>query len=72
MYASDAAGSKRARVVAPIPEAWHGRIVYGAAVVAGRDRPAARDFLGTLRSDGAARILQAHGFRPVSAAPPGA
>lgn len=69
VYASDAAGSGRVRVVAPIPDGWHEPIVYPVAVVAGHSRPELDRFLDTLRSPEAARILVAHGFRLPRAAP---
>jgi molybdate transport system substrate-binding protein len=63
VYASDALGSERARVVERIPDEWHDPIVYPAGLVEGRSLPAAERFLDTLRSPEAARILRKHGFR---------
>lgn len=71
VYASDALGSERVRVVERIPDEWHDVIVYPAGLVEGRTLPGAERFLETLRSPEAASILRKHGFRVAGADGPG-
>jgi len=62
VYESDAALSSRVRVAGVFPVSSHSRIVYTAAVVAGRDTPAARQFVAFLRSPAARAVFTAHRF----------
>jgi molybdate transport system substrate-binding protein len=64
VYATDAQGDAKVRVVATAPEATHDAIVYPVAVVgAGRESGAAEQFVDYLRSPAAAAIFVKHGFR---------
>jgi molybdate transport system substrate-binding protein len=62
VYATDARGSERVDVVAPIPAAWHDEVVYPGALVAGRATPAARRFLDYLSTPPSLDVLRRHGF----------
>jgi molybdate transport system substrate-binding protein len=70
VYASDAAAEPRVAVVAAIPPDAHPPIRYPAALLAGRDGPAARALLDLLAGPGGARVLAAHGFLPPPPPPP--
>jgi molybdate transport system substrate-binding protein len=50
VFESDALLSRRVRVAGVFPAASHDPIVYAVAIIAGRDRPGARQFLTFLRS----------------------
>jgi molybdate transport system substrate-binding protein len=71
VYASDALGSGRVRVVERIPDEWHDVIVYPAGLVEGRTLPGAERFLETLRTPEAAKVLGKHGFRVAGRDGPG-
>ena len=60
VYATDAAISKKVKVVGVFPESSHPPIVYPAALVT--DSAAAREFLDFLRSPEAARVFKEYGF----------
>jgi molybdate transport system substrate-binding protein len=63
VYATDAQGDGRVRIVATAPEETHEPIVYPVAVVgAGRESGAAQQFVEYLRSPAAAAIFVKHGF----------
>jgi molybdate transport system substrate-binding protein len=62
VYRSDAVSEPRVRVVATFPESTHAPIVYPAAIVAGRDAPAARRVLALLRGAWARAVFRACGF----------
>lgn len=62
-YATDAFGLDRLHVVALVDETLHDRIVYSAAIVAGRESdPAVRDFFAFLTGQQAAEVLRNRGF----------
>jgi len=64
VYATDAQGDSRVRIVATAPEGTHDPIVYPVAVVgAGRESGAAQLFVEYLRSPAAAAIFVKNGFR---------
>ncbi len=64
VYASDAAISKRVRVVGMFPEETHSPIIYPAAVVAGKNTSTARLFFHFLRSpDAEIHFSSNTGFR---------
>jgi len=63
VYATDAAQSTKARVVAKAPTGSHEPIVYPAAVVSGSERSdAARDFVNWLAGPDAREVLARSGF----------
>jgi molybdate transport system substrate-binding protein len=62
VYATDAAASSRAAVVATFPAGSHTRIAYPMALVAGRDTHANRRLLEALQSPAALAVFAKHGF----------
>jgi molybdate transport system substrate-binding protein len=62
VYATDAAISKKVRVVGTFPESSHPPIVYPVAVVAGKRSPAADRFMTLLKSPKARAIFEKYGF----------
>ncbi len=63
VYATDAAMSKRVRVVLTVPEAEGPRIVYPVAALSGGKAPeVGRAFVRFLRGDAARRIFERYGF----------
>ena len=67
VYRTDAAESTRVRVVEVAPPGSHPPIVYPAALVAGRDGTAAREYLDFLSGPEAAALFARHGFAPAPA-----
>lgn len=63
VYATDAAVSKKAKVVGTIPASLHDAIVYPFALVAGKETPAAKAFLDFVRSDQAKGVFVKYGFK---------
>lgn len=63
VYATDAAGSSKVKVVGIFPDESHSPIVYPAALVKGRDTPAAHRLLDFLKEPAATSIFKAHGFK---------
>lgn len=57
VYESDAILSRRVRIAGVFSAASHDPIVYAAAIIAGRDRPRARQFLSFLRSPAAGAVF---------------
>lgn len=64
VYATDAAISRKVKVLGTFPEQSHRPIVYPAAVVKDHDSPLARSYLAFLRSPAAAAICRKYGFMP--------
>ncbi len=63
VYATDAQGDARVRIVASAPEGTHDAIVYPVTVVgAGRESGAAQQFVEYLRGPTATAIFVRHGF----------
>ncbi len=62
VYATDAAITKKVKVVGVFPENTHPPIVYPAALVAGHETPAARSFLEFLKTPQARAIFEKYGF----------
>ena len=62
VYASDALVSDKVKVVGRFPASSHPAIVYPAAILAGRDTPAARAFLEFLQGPQAAAVFRRYGF----------
>jgi molybdate transport system substrate-binding protein len=63
VYATDAAISRRVKVVGEFPAASHPPIVYPAALVRGRASPLGARYLEFLGSAQAAAVFRRHGFR---------
>lgn len=62
VYATDAAITKKVRVVGVFPDDSHPPIVYPAALVTGNETPAARRFLAFLRTPAATAVFEKYGF----------
>jgi molybdate transport system substrate-binding protein len=62
VYATDAAISKKVKVVGVFPESSHPSIVYPVAVIAGKRTPATDRFMELLRSPDAAAVFEKFGF----------
>jgi len=71
VYGSDAAISRKVRVVASFPPGSHPPIVYPLAVIAGHEEPAVARFHDFLLSPRAAEIFARHGFVPLAEQPQG-
>lgn len=65
VYATDAAITKKVRIVAVFPTATHPPIVYPAALVCGHETPAATSFLKFLKTDAARAIFKHYGFSAI-------
>lgn len=63
VYATDAAVSKKVKVVGTFPAAMHDPIVYPFALVAGKQPPAARAFLDFVRTPEAKGVFAKYGFK---------
>jgi molybdate transport system substrate-binding protein len=62
VYATDATASFKVKVVGIFPADSHPQIVYPAAMVKGKDTPAARSLLEFLKSPAAKPIFEKYGF----------
>ena len=62
VYATDAAASPRAKVLAAIPEASHEAITYWAALVSEHESDGARALLAYLAGEAARGVFGRHGF----------
>ncbi|MBI1243914.1 MAG: molybdate ABC transporter substrate-binding protein [Alphaproteobacteria bacterium] len=62
VYATDALADPKVAVAATLPAESHAQIAYPFAIVAGRDTPAARDFLAALQSPAARIVFRRNGF----------
>ena len=62
VYTTDAAVSENVRLVGIFPGSAHPPIVYEAAIVAKRERPAVRAYFSFLKSAAAAEVFRKHGF----------
>lgn len=62
VYATDAAISRKINVAGIFPENSHPVIVYPAAIMIGRQTPAAMRFLAFLKSDAARSVFETYGF----------
>jgi molybdate transport system substrate-binding protein len=65
VYATDAAITKKVRVVAVFPAASHEPIAYPAALVLGHETPAATSFLKFLKTDEARAVFRKYGFSEI-------
>lgn len=62
VYATDAAISKKVKVVYVFPESLHTPITYPAAIVNGKETKAVTDFFHFFRTEGAKKIFESYGF----------
>ncbi len=62
VYHTDALAEPKVRIVAEFPQRLHPPIVYSAALVAGRNSPAAAELLRYLLSPEAREVWRRHGF----------
>jgi molybdate transport system substrate-binding protein len=62
VYSTDAALSKKMKVVAVFPDDSHPKIVYPVALVAGHDTPEAKAFFDYLKGPEAAAVFKKYGF----------
>ena len=63
VYSTDAAVSKKVKVVATFPQALHDPIVYPVALVAGRNNDTAKAYLSFLKSPAAKEVFVKYGFK---------
>lgn len=63
VYATDAALSKKVKVVGVFPESLHDPITYPFALVAGKETAAARAFLDYIRKSQAKGVFAKYGFK---------
>ncbi len=63
VYATDAAVSKKVKVVGVFPDTMHDPIVYPFALVAGKETPAAKAFLEFVRGAEAKGVFVKYGFK---------
>ncbi|MDA8307111.1 MAG: molybdate ABC transporter substrate-binding protein [Deltaproteobacteria bacterium] len=62
VYATDAAITKKVKIIGVFPASSHPPIVYPAALVTGQETPAARSFLEFLKTPQARAIFEKYGF----------
>jgi molybdate transport system substrate-binding protein len=62
VYSTDAAISKKVKIVGTFPEGSHPPVTYPAALVTGNDTPGARHFLNFLKTPEAKGVFQKYGF----------
>ena len=63
VYATDAAVSKKVKVIGSFPGTMHDPVVYPFALIAGKETPAAKAFLDYVRSDAAKGVFAKYGFK---------
>jgi molybdate transport system substrate-binding protein len=63
VYATDAAMSKKVKVVGVFPDTMHDPIVYPFALVAGKETPAAKALLDYIRGPEAKGVFARYGFK---------
>lgn len=63
VYATDAAVSKKVKVVGTFPDSMHDPIVYPFALIAGKESPAAKAFLDAIRTPEAKGVFAKYGFK---------
>lgn len=63
VYATDAAVSKKVKVVGIFPDTMHDPIVYPFALIAGKESAAARAYLDNLRTNEAKGVFAKYGFK---------
>jgi molybdate transport system substrate-binding protein len=62
VYATDAAITKKVKVIGTFPEETHPPVVYPAALVTGNETPAAKSYLEFLKSPQAKAVFEKYGF----------
>ncbi|MBI5251407.1 MAG: molybdate ABC transporter substrate-binding protein [Desulfomonile tiedjei] len=62
VYSTDAAISKKVKIVGTFPEGSYPPITYPAALIAGKDTEAARSFLNFLKTPEAKAVFEKYGF----------
>ncbi len=62
VYATDAAITKKVKVIGIFPEESHSPIVYPAALVTGNETPVAKNFLEFLKTPQAMAVFEKYGF----------
>jgi len=62
VYSTDAWIDPKVRIVATFPEDSHPPIIYPAALVAGQETPAAKEFFAFIQSDAAKDVWRKYGF----------
>jgi molybdate transport system substrate-binding protein len=62
VYSTDAAISKKVKIVGTFPEDSHPPVTYPAALVTGKDAPEARSFLNFLKTPEAKAVFEKYGF----------
>ena len=63
VYATDAAVSKKVKVVGVFPDTMHDPIVYPFALIAGKETPAAKAFLDFVRTNESKGVFARYGFK---------
>ncbi|BAE51755.1 molybdate ABC transporter substrate-binding protein [Paramagnetospirillum magneticum] len=63
VYATDAAVSKKVKVVGVFPDTMHDPIIYPFALIAGRESPAAKALLDTIKGPEAKAVFVKYGFK---------
>ncbi|KIL99473.1 Molybdenum ABC transporter periplasmic molybdenum-binding protein ModA [Paramagnetospirillum magnetotacticum MS-1] len=63
VYATDAAVSKKVKVVGVFPDTMHDPIVYPFALIAGKETPAAKALLDAIKSPEAKGVFAKYGFK---------
>jgi molybdate transport system substrate-binding protein len=63
VYATDAAVSKKVKVVGVFPDSMHDPIVYPFALIAGKETPSAKAFLDYVRGNEAKAVFARYGFK---------
>ncbi|MBI3445651.1 MAG: molybdate ABC transporter substrate-binding protein [Magnetospirillum sp.] len=63
VYATDAAVSKKVKVVGVFPDTMHDPIIYPFALIVGKESAAARAYLDTLRAPEAKGVFAKYGFK---------
>lgn len=68
VYSTDAAiVAKKVKIIGTFPESSHARIIYPAAIIAGRAGSAAQNVYAFLASRKAAEVFKRYGFKPIAA-----
>lgn len=63
VYETDAAVSKKVKIVGSFPGTMHDPIIYPFALIAGQEKPAAKAFLEYLKSNEAKGVFARYGFK---------
>lgn len=63
VYATDAAGSRKVKIVGVFPDTMHDPIIYPFALISGMESQGARAFLDYVRTNEAKGVFAKHGFK---------